>query len=998
MATHNVRVTITDERRLVTVLFADLVGFTGRAENSDPEAVRELQRAYFAAVTSEVLRFGGTLEKYIGDAVMAIFGAPQAHDDDAERALRSALEIRRALSELDGGGLEVRIGVNTGEVVGGTAGPQEGDYTVSGDAVNVAARLQQTAAPGEILVGGTTRRLSTDAFAFAPLDEMALKGRTEPIEAWRLERELPERPRMHGGEARLVGRQRELTSLESALEEAREGRGLMVALVGEPGIGKSRLALEMRQRAEAAGFTTAWTSSRSYASAFPYHLVSQLVDQLLVREPGQSTVDALRGANVTADEEALGRWAAVLEEVIGENQDDDPQLADLSPAGRQRILVHAIGGLLKAASQRDPMLVVLDDLHWADPASLAVVEELLDILPGLPVVLMATYRSNWSHGWEGRSAYEQLNLRALRPEAAREMAEELAAGRSVPEELTERVLERSAGNPLFLEELLHGESGGTDGQPHRLPATIHEMLLARLDGLQPEARRTLQLASVVGMEFPERTVVALSESDPDQTDGALRDLQRSELVTAGSREHSLVFRHPLIHEVAYGSLLLSTRRALHGRIGAWIEEHGGEEQVAELARHYRDSDDPAKAGPYLRLAGERASALNANREAYDWFIDAAEAADGDPERRAEMIEAAAQQRYLLGEIYESTELQEEAIALFEAAGAERSALNARRWLGRFRWLLGEKDESKRQIDLAIDGLDRLGPSPELAMAYSFRSQSVMLEPDFEAGEKWARKAIEIAEQTDATPALVHAYNNLGSCLMWKGDLQGAEYLRRSLALALENHLPDDVGRAYANLSGQGNRYFPFPYAESEALLIESVEYSARTIPDGVFDRWLRSGWGEFLLVTSRWAEAEPVIFGIDPEAAEAYLGSEVRSLAAHLLAWRGRSDEAVRIATIAAKTSERIGDIQAVLPPLAALAVAQVGLGEDAAALATIEHGIQLRGTRTEPTMSAWYLFEVTDTLSAIASRDRSSALVRDGLESVAAFARILGPDAARTR
>ena len=256
--------TITDERRLVTVLFADLVGFTGRAENSDPEAVRELQRAYFAAVTAEVVRFGGTLEKYIGDAVMAIFGAPQAHDDDAERALRSALEIRKALSELDGA-LEVRIGVNTGEVVGGTAGPQEGDYTVSGDAVNIAARLQQTAAPGEILVGGMTRRLSSDAFAFAPLDEMALKGRTEPIEAWRLERELPERPRMHGGEARLVGRQRELASLESALEEAREGRGLMVALVGEPGIGKSRLAIEMRQRAEAAGFTTAWTSSRSYA-------------------------------------------------------------------------------------------------------------------------------------------------------------------------------------------------------------------------------------------------------------------------------------------------------------------------------------------------------------------------------------------------------------------------------------------------------------------------------------------------------------------------------------------------------------------------------------------------------------------------------------------------------------------------------------------------------------------------------------------------------------
>ncbi len=988
--------TITEERRLVTVLFADLVGFTGRAEESDPEAVREFQRAYFAAVTREVVRFGGTLEKYIGDAAMAIFGAPQAHDDDAERALRTAMEIHRAVGELDGGP-EVRIGVNTGEVVGGTAGPQEGDYTVSGDAVNVAARLQQAAAPGEILVGGMTRRLSADAFAFAPLDEMALKGRAEPIEAWRLERELPERPRTHGGETRLVGRAREVDIIESALEVAREGRGLMVALVGEPGIGKSRLALEMRQRAEAAGFTSAWTSSQSYASAFPYHLVSQLVGQLLDRGEGRSTADSLRSAEVAADGDALARWAAILDEVLGEGADADPQLAELSPAGRQRLLVHAIGGLLRSASQRGPMLVVLDDLHWADPASLAVVEQLLAVLPGLRIVLLATYRSNWSHGWEGRSAYEQINLRALRPEDARLMAQELASGRSVSEELTERVLERSAGNPLFLEELLHGETGSADGQTHRLPATIHEMLLARLDALSPEERRTLQLSSVVGMEFSERIVVELSEEAPDRTGAALRDLQRAELVATGRGEHTLVFRHPLIHEVAYRSLLLSTRRTLHGRIGGWIEAHGGDEQVAELARHYRDSDDLAKARTYLRLAGERAQVLNANREAFDWFTDAAEASADDPLFRAEMIEMAAFQRYLLGEINEATEQQEEAITLFESAGAERSALNARRWLGRFRWLLGDKPESQRQIDLAINGLERLGPSPELAMAFSFRSQSLMLEPDFEAGEKWARKAIEIAEQTDATAALVHAYNNLGSCLMWKGDLAGADYLRRSRDLGLQHHLPDDVGRAYANLSGQGNRIFPFEYAESEALLIEAVEYSARTIPDGVFDRWLRSGWGEFLLVTGRWAEAETVIFGIDPEAAEAYLGSEVRSLAAHFLAWKGRAEEAVRIASVAADTSERIGDIQAVLPPLAAMAAAQAGLGEDDAAMGSIKRGIELRGTRDEPTMSAWYLFEVTDTLSAIASRDLSSAVVREGLERVAAFARTIGPDAART-
>ena len=270
------------------------------------------------------------------------------------------------------GELQVRIGVNTGEVVGGTGGPQEGDYTVSGDAVNVAARLQQAAEPGEILVGGMTRKLSAEAFAFAPLDEMALKGRD------RGDRGVAPRARAAGAAAHA----RRRGSPRGPLARARLARfgagggpggpGLMVALVGEPGIGKSRLALEMRQRAEDNGFVSAWTSSRSYASAFPYHLLSQLVAQLLDRRPGQPTADALARDRVEVDEATLGRWAAVLDDVLGEGSEDDPVLADLSPSGRQRILVHAIGGLLRAASQRDPMLVVLDDLHWADPTSLAV--------------------------------------------------------------------------------------------------------------------------------------------------------------------------------------------------------------------------------------------------------------------------------------------------------------------------------------------------------------------------------------------------------------------------------------------------------------------------------------------------------------------------------------------------------------------------------------------------------------------------------------------------
>jgi adenylate cyclase len=989
-------VTITDERRLVTVLFADLVGFTGRAEQSDPEAVREFQRAYFAAIATEVERFGGTVEKYIGDAAMALFGAPQAHDDDAERALRTALSIRDAVARLDGGP-EVRIGVNTGEVVGGTSGPQAGDYTVSGDAVNVAARLQQMASPNEILVGGTTRRLSAGAFAFAPRQELAIRGRAEPMEVWRLERELPERPTMRDGEARLVGRDRELASLESARDEAAEGRGLMVALAGEPGIGKSRLALEIRRRAEANGFASAWTSSRSYASAFPYHLVRQLVPQLIERKQGSSTEDCLRAADVANDDDKVERWAAVLDDVVGEGEASDPHLAELSPSGRQRILVHAIGGLLASMSRRQPMLLVLDDLHWADPASLAVVEELLDVLPALRVVLLATYRSNWSHGWEGRSAYEQLNLRALRPEDARRMATELAKGANkLTTEQTDRVLERSAGNPLFLEELLHGERAAGADHPRRLPATIHEMLLARLDGLPPSARRTLQLASVMGMEFSEEIVRDLSDLDRSETDDALRTLQRAELVAAGASEHRLAFRHPLIHEVAYGSLLLSTRTTLHGRIGRWLEEHGGDELVAELARHYRDSDDLAKARQYLPLAGERAQALNANREAYGWFIDAAAAFADEPLRRAEMIGAATQQIYLLGEVDDAIRLQNQVIEIFESAGDERAALNARRWLGRFYWLSGNPQEAARQIDMAIDGLERLGPSAELAVAYSFRAQSVMLVPDFEAGAKWARKAIEIAEAIGAEAALVHAYNNLGTCLIGKGDAQGVDYLQRSIELGLKLRLPDDVGRAYANITAQGSRIFPFHAARVEELLREAVDYAARTIPDGIFDRWIRSAWGEFLLVTARWEESERVLFAVDASSAEAYLRSEIRSLRAHLLAWRGRSDEAAASAEDAPETAIRIGDIQAVLPTLAAQAAIRAGRGDDAGAVAEMRRAIELRGTSLESFISSWFLFESTDVLTAIARRGSDPATLRNGLSLLAEFATVLAPLAAQ--
>ena len=990
---HNVVVTISDERRLVTVLFADMVGFSTRAEATDPEDVRELQRAYFGAVAGEIERYGGTVEKYIGDAAMALFGAPQAHDDDAERALRAAIAIREAVGSLDGG-IEVRIGVNTGEVVGGLSGPRQGEYSVSGDAVNIAARLQQNAGPNEILAGPMTRRLAAGAFEFESRDPMAVKGRTEPVEAWRLEGAVAERPRVRGGEAQLVGRERELSSLESALEEARDGRGLMVALVGEPGIGKSRLAHEIARHAEANGFVTAWTSSRSYASAFPYHLVGQLVAQLLPAH-ADGTDAALRAAGIDAEGDTLETWARVLDDVSGATSGDGTELVDLSPAGRQRMLVHALGALLRAASRTSPTLIVLDDLHWADPASLAVVEELLTIIPELRVALLATYRSNWSHGWEGRSAYEQINLRPLRPEDARRMAAELVTGRALPEDLTEQVLERSAGNPLFLEELLHGEGGSGAGEPKRLPASIHEMLLARLDGLPAESRRVLQLASVVGMEFDERVVVDLAEADADATDDALRGLQRAELIQVrgnGGGDRSFVFRHPLIHEVAYGSLVTTARRVMHGRVGAWLEVHGGDELVAELARHFDHSDDRERARRYLRLAADRAHALNANREAYEWYVAAAESSADDPEERGRLLEAAAQDIYLLGDTQGATRIQQEAIDIHEAAGNDRAAANARIWLGRYIWLLGDPVEAELQNALAIEGLERYGQSQELAMAYSFRAQSLMLIPEFDEAEYWARLAIGVAEATGATMALAHASNNLGTSVMGKDDAAGIDLLRRARDLALENHLPDEVGRANSNLSSQGGRIFPMSYAEMDRHLLWATDYSRRTIPDGIFDRWSRSARGEFLLMTGRWEEAEQVLFSMDADIAEAYLRVELLCLRALLYAYRGRYDEAAAMLVEAPETALKVADLQAVIPGLVTPAIVKIGLEEDAGAMALLREAIDRRGDIREGMLSTWLVFEAADAFTALSRRDPSSPALRDGIELVGSFAGHIAP------
>lgn len=947
------------------MLFADLVGFTGRAEAEDPEAVRAMQRAYFAAVSAPIERYGGVVEKYIGDAVMALFGIPVAHDDDAERSLHAAIDIREAVRQL-GYGLEIRIGVNTGEVVGG-AGPgrQASEYSVAGDAVNLAARLQQAAAPQETFVGDVTRRLAADAFEFSGPHELELKGKDLPVVAWRLLGELTERPRLRRTSAPLVGRERELATLESALQQAAGGEGAIVALVGEAGIGKSRLTLELRERAARAGFAWYWATGRSYASTLPYFLVSQLANELLARAEQQSVREALISGGVHAEPDILGRWSAVLGELLGLGADGEPPsvLTEVSPSGRQHLLVQAVNALVAARGAQHPFAIVLDDLHWTDAASLAVLDELVDAIVDLPVLLLAVYRPGWSHDWSGKSHYQQLNLGGLRADEARALSELLQPGSSATPNLSERVLGRAAGNPFFLEELLLSGAGTLEeATERRLPETVHEVLLARIDSLPTDVRRVLQLAAVVGMEFSEDVIRAA-----DQTDDlipALHTLQRQDLVLkrpGPAEEVTYLFRHPLIHEVAYRSLLVAHRRELHGRIARHLEATGREELIPAIAEHYRDSDNSAKALEYLPRAADRATALFAPREALSRYREAAALAT-DPSARAEFLTSAANQAYIAGELGTAAELVRSAIELYESQGDRLHALDRLRLLGRYRWMDGQGAEAERDIATAVDGLERLPPSMELALAYSYRSQIRMLASDYPAGVEWAERAIRAAEPLNATEVLVHALNNLGSCLNGLGDPRGMEFLRRSLTMSLEHHLHDDAGRAYTNLSGQGWQISHVPYEQADAFFLEALDHAERTNPGGVWDQWIRAGRGEFLLATARWDEAETVVAELaDLVRANRYLEIETRRQRSQLASYRGQAEAAYELVADMIEPAFQIGDLQAYLPVVAALAHAQAARGEASAAADVVERAAERRGQMIEGLISTWFLFETTD-------------------------------------
>ena len=632
-----------EERKIVTVLFVDLVGFTARAEQLDPEDVRAILNPYYTRLRSEIEVFGGTVEKFIGDAVMAVFGAPVAHGDDPERAVRAALAVRDAVAQMNEAepelDLQVRLAVNTGEaIVALGANPDLGEGLVAGDVVNTASRLQTAAPTNGILVGQATHRATRGSFEYAEVEALVVKGKRTPVRAWLANSASSGPGERASSGVPMLGRVHELAVLNRIFDGVvADRRPHLVTVVGDAGIGKTRLGVEFSDRLEREGARVLRGRSLPYGAVTTYGTFAQHVKgfaEIFANDDAELGREKLRAAIGTLECEDAEELSSDLALLIGlEAGREVPDRQTLFRAARRFVE-------LLAADQ--PTVLLFEDIHWAGSGTFDLVEMLASRVRDVPLLLLALARPDLQHarpGWGGgMPAYTALSLQALDDESAAELALQLL-GAEV-EAATSRVVETAEGNPLFIEELAASVAERSPASAAPLPTTIRELISARLDALPPSERTVLLDAAVVGKLFWLGALESLDGSVgdlPELLDSLeARDLVRREPLSWIEGDEQYTFKHVMIREVAYATLPRTSRRELHAAVARFLEEATGDAAATAtaLAEHWREAGDAERALEYIELAGDQAAVGWAKDEAAALYAQALELVpDGDPRRR-----------------------------------------------------------------------------------------------------------------------------------------------------------------------------------------------------------------------------------------------------------------------------------------------------------------------------------------------------------------------------
>ncbi len=730
------------ERKQVTVLFADLKGSLELLSDRDPEEARKLLDPVLERMMDAVHRYEGTVNQVMGDGIMALFGAPVTHEDHAVRACYAALDLQRGMRRLTeelrrshGVTVEVRVGLNSGEVVvRAISSDLHMDYTAVGQTTHLAARMEQLASPGTTLLTADTLRLSEGYVEVKSLGAMPVKGLPAPVEAFELLGAGPRRSRLSAAAARgltrFVGRDGELEQLREALGRAASGHGQVVAIVGEPGVGKSRLVWEVTHSHRTHGWLILQAGSVSYGKATPYLPVVDLLKgylQIGDRDEPRAIREKVTGKLLALDralEPALPAFLALLDVPV-----EDRGWEVLSPPERRQRTIDALKRLLLRESQVQPLLAVVEDLHWIDTEAQAALDRLVESLPTARLLLLVNYRPEYRHDWGGKTYYRQLRLDPLAPERAGELLETLLGGDAGLAPLKPLLLARTEGNPFFLEEsvrslvddgVLAGERGAyrlvKTPDTIQVPATVQAILAARIDRLVPEDKDLLQTAAVVGTDVPVIVLAAVAEVFPDALADGLARLQAAEFLyeTSLFPDAEYTFKHALTHEVAYGSLVHERRRTLHARAVEAIEglyPARLAEHVERLAHHALRGEAWDKAVRYLHQAGGKAMARSAYWEAAAGFDQALDAIRHLPESRARTEQAidlhldASGALGAIGAGAKGAELAREAELLAATLGDERRLGRALARLALQTWMEGDPDRAlelaQRALALAI---------------------------------------------------------------------------------------------------------------------------------------------------------------------------------------------------------------------------------------------------------------------------------------------------------
>ena len=641
------------ERKQVTVLFADLKGSMELLADRDPEEARQLLDPVLERMMAAVHRYEGTVNQVMGDGIMALFGAPIAHEDHAVRACYAALAMQAAVKQYaaevqrtHGVPLQIRVGLNAGEVVVRAIGNDlHMDYSAIGQTTHLAARMEQMAIPGSILLTQAVLGLAEGFVQVSALGPVPVKGLEAPVDVYELVGASGIQRRLQAAAARgltrFVGRKTEMEALSQGLERARVGHGQVVACVGEAGVGKSRLVYEFLHSHRTQGWLILESSSVSYGKATAYLPVCDLLKaycHLEDRDDLRTVRAKVTGQVLTLDEVLQDTVPAVL--ALFEALPADSPFLQLDPLQRRRRTLEALKRVLLRESQVQPLLLVFEDLHWIDSETQAVLDLLVDSLPTAQVLVLVNYRPEYQHGWGSKTFYTQVRLDPLPKASADEFLQALLGDDPGLGPLTQLLIARTQGNPFFLEEsvrtlvetgVLVGERGAyrlaQALDTWQVPATVQVLLAARIDRLPSEDKRLLQTAAVIGTEVPGPLLQAIADTSDEALYRSLAQLQAAEFLyeTSLFPEHVYTFKHALTHEVAYGSLLQERRRVLHARIVEALEHFAPDrlaEQVDRLAHHALRGDVWEKALAYARQAGEKAIARSAYREAVAYFEQA----------------------------------------------------------------------------------------------------------------------------------------------------------------------------------------------------------------------------------------------------------------------------------------------------------------------------------------------------------------------------------------